>query len=251
MALQEEFEQQGVFMFRYRSTLPLVFLLSGLLVFVYTLLYSTGFERVLPYNIYEIISIGVSFLGLLIRIFTVGYTPANTSGRNTTEQVADKLNTSGIYSTVRHPLYVGNFFMWLGPAMLTQNLWYIAAFVLAYWLYYERIMYAEEAFLRKKFGDTYIKWSEKTPAFILSFKNFTKPNIWFSWKKVLKKEKNGFTAIFVTFFLFRMIKDYIENKSLYNSIHSWLFYATLASIVIYFILKYLKKYTKVFDEKGR
>ena len=135
--------------------------------------------------------------------------------------------------------------------MLTQNLWYIAAFVLAYWLYYERIMYAEEAFLRKKFGDIYVKWAEKTPAFVLSFKNFIKPNIGFSWKKVLKKEKNGFTAIFVTFFLFRMIKDYIENKSLYSSTHSWLFYATMASIVIYFILKFIKKYTKVFEEEGR
>ena len=33
----------------------------------------------------------------------------NTSGRNTHDQVADSLNTSGIYSIVRHPLYVGNF----------------------------------------------------------------------------------------------------------------------------------------------
>jgi len=83
-------------------------------------------------------------LGLFIRAYAVGHTPANTSGRNTKEQLADELNTTGIYSMVRHPLYLGNFFMWLGAAVLTKNGWFIVAFILLYWIYYERIMFAEE-----------------------------------------------------------------------------------------------------------
>ena len=67
----------------------------------------------------------MSFFGLGIRVFTVGFTPKNTSGRNTAEQIADVLNTSGIYSMVRHPLYVGNFFMWLGIGLLTQNPYFV------------------------------------------------------------------------------------------------------------------------------
>ncbi len=249
MALQEEAEAQGIFLFKYRGTLPLILLLSGILVFSYTKIYSTGFENIIPFNTYEILCIAVSFFGLFIRIYTVGHTPKNTSGRNTEDQLADELNTSGIYSMVRHPLYVGNFFMWLGTAMLTQNLWYIVAFIFMYWVYYERIMFAEEQFLRRKFGDIYLNWAEKTPAFILSFKNFTPPKISFSLKKVMKKEKNGLTAIFIIFLMFRALSDYITGKTF--STDSWLFYATINSIVLYLIIKFTNKYTSLLNAEGR
>jgi len=168
----------------------------------------------------------------------VGHTPKNTSGRNTGKQIADTLNTSGIYSTVRHPLYVGNFFMWLGPALLTENVWFNVAFILFYWVYYERIMFAEEQFLRRKFGETYTKWAENTPAFIPSFKNFRKPNLPFSWKKVFKKEKNGFAAIFIIFCAFDVFAELLKGT---NNFNIYLMVAAIASIVLYLILKALKK----------
>ncbi|MGB8874133.1 MAG: hypothetical protein WCC75_12145, partial [Desulfobaccales bacterium] len=43
-----------------------------------------------------------------------GLPPRGTSGRNTQGQVAETLNTTGIYSLVRNPLYLGNFLIWLG-----------------------------------------------------------------------------------------------------------------------------------------
>ena len=89
------------------------------------------------------------------------------SGRNTVQgQIADELNTKGLYSIVRNPLYVGNYFLWLGIAMLTCNPWFIAIFTLIFWIYYERIVFAEEEFLRKKFGDAYLEWTVRTPIFI-------------------------------------------------------------------------------------
>ena len=249
MALQEEFELQGNKLFKYRGTLPLIFLFSGILFFIYSNLYLSGFEEYISHNNYELISFGVSFIGLIIRIYAVGYSPHNTSGRNTEKQVADVVNTRGIYSMVRHPLYVGNFFMWLGISMLAQSFWFIIVFTLVYWIYYERIMFAEEQFLRKKFGKAYLDWAGITPAFIPSFKNYSPPKISFSWKKIIKKEKNGFTAVFIVFYLFRGIGDYIESGSIV--IDSGLAYASAASIVLYLILKYVKKYTTVFDEEGR
>jgi len=154
MALQEELEKQGVWLFRYRSYLPLVVLLIGTILYLRTEIYpDTFFLEETPYEIfYEMGCLLVSLLGLFIRIYTVGHTPKNTSGRNVKNQLADYLNTTGSYSVVRHPLYVGNFLMWLGPALITGNLWFIVAFCFFYWIYYERIMFAEEQFLRKKFG---------------------------------------------------------------------------------------------------
>ena len=249
MALQEELELQGNYLFKYRGTLPLIILFSGILTFIYSKINLNGFEKYVSYKDYELLCLLVSFIGFAIRVYTVGYTPKNTSGRNTESQLADELNKSGSYSIVRHPLYAGNFFMWLGVGLLTQNIWYIISFVFIYWVYYERIMFAEEQFLRKKFGESYLEWAAVTPAFIFSFKNYTPPKISFSWKKVVKQEKNGFTAIFVVFFLFRSINDFIETETIV--VNSRLAYITAGSIVLYFILKYVKKYTTILNEKER
>lgn len=250
MALQEELEQQGNWLFRYRSFLPLIILLIGTALYVRTELYpETFFLEETPYEgYYESACLIIGLFGLFIRIFTVGFTPSNTSGRNTKEQVADSLNTSGIYSVVRHPLYVGNFFMWLGCAMMTGNFWFVVAFILAYWLYYERIMFAEEQFLRRKFSKTYLEWTSQTPAFIPSFKKYTKPQYTFSWKKVLKKEKNGLAALFLIFTFFNITGELIEQKTKFNYL---LIGLCIATGFLYIILKFLKKYTTVLNESDR
>ena len=250
MALQEEMESQGNYLFKHRGTFPIIILVLGFVVFLQTEMQRTpvAADQTDYQNIYMYSCLLVALFGLYIRIYTVGHTPANTSGRNTEGQLADVLNTSGIYSTVRHPLYVGNFFMWLGVAMLTANAWFIIAFIFIYWVYYERIMFAEEQFLRKKFGTIYTNWASRTPAFIPSFGQFLKPNLPFSWKKVLKKEKNGLAAVFMLFFFFYAAGQYVKDEKIDNAF--WI-YGCIGSIVLYLILKYLKKYTKVFEEDGR
>lgn len=242
MALQEELKKQGDFLFKNRSYLPLIILLIGLGVYINT--EYLGNEEVTENwfsESFEFICLGTCLFGLLIRIVTVGHSPKNTSGRNTTEgQIADVLNTTGLYSLVRHPLYVGNFFMWLGVAMLTENYWFIIAFILFYAFYYERIMYAEESFLRTKFGEQYLNWAKDIPAFIPSFKNYKKHKHPFSVKKVLKQEKNGIAAIFLLFWLFEFIGEIIENKKFVMEYDFW-FYSALVSLNIYLALKVMKK----------
>jgi len=134
--------------------------------------------------------------------------------------------------------------------MLTENTWFSIAFILFYAFYYERIMYAEESFLRSKFGDIYLNFSKNVPAFIPSFKHYIKPLESFSVKKILKKEKNGFNAIFILFYIFSFAENIIEKGKFEIAINLW-FYAALTSTIIYFILKYLKWRTSVLDESGR
>jgi protein-S-isoprenylcysteine O-methyltransferase Ste14 len=178
----------------------------------------------------------------------VGHTAQNTSGRNTSKgQVADQINSTGIYATVRHPLYVGNFFMWLGIAMLTQQFWFSVAFVFMYWVYYERIMFAEEQFLRKKFGQPYVDWASKTPAFIPAISQYRNPRLPFSWKKVFKKEKNGVVAVFLLIFLFRVLGQSLAAKTLVVPVDFWL-YALAGSIVYYALMKIFKKSAFLRDE---
>lgn len=247
MALQEEFESQGNFLFKYRGTLPLVILVVALGLLLESAINNPEIHTYEEFSLYTIICLAVAFFGQFIRMYTVGHTPKHTSGRNTEEQVADVLNSTGIYSTVRHPLYVGNYFMWLGVGMLTMNLWFLVAFTFFYWVYYERIMFAEEQFLRRKFGDAYLNWAEGTPAFWPSLKNFKKPVVKFSWAKVIKKEKNGFLAIFVCFFAFQlMIQSIVHGE--FHLVYDFWFCATATMLVIYYFIKFLRKFTKVLEE---
>lgn len=109
-------------------------------------------------------------------------------------------------------------------------------------------MYAEEQFLTRKFGQTYTDWAEGVPPFIPSFKNFKKPSLRFSWKKVMKKEKNGLFAMFLLFALFDMSGEYVHGTTDYNM---FLVYGCITTGVAYIILKFLKKKTSVLDEEGR
>ncbi|TSA36835.1 MAG: DUF1295 domain-containing protein [Porphyromonadaceae bacterium] len=249
MALLEEFEKHGNFLFKYRGILPLIILLTGLGAFIQTEMNSTGFQDPDLKEIFRFFCLFVCFIGFGIRVYTVGHTPKNTSGRNTESQLADELNTTGIYSVVRHPLYLGNFFMWLGVALLTENVWFTGLFIFLYWVYYERIMFAEEQFLRKKFRTVYLEWAKATPAFIVSFKNWIPPKMPFSLKKVLKKEKNGFFAIFLVFFLFQCTGNLINGINIISL--NWLFYATIVSGVIYVFLKIIKNATNLLKEEDR
>jgi len=247
VALQESIEHQGNFLFRYRSFLPLIILLAGVVVFYNDLLAGRLADDSRYLNL-QFTALAVSFFGLAIRIIAVGHSPANTSGRNTKQQLADEVNTTGIYSTVRHPLYLGNFFMWAGAIMLIGNWWFMLVFALAYWIYYERIMYAEEQFLRRKFGELYLEWANRTPAFVPSFRHKVKSRYPFSLKKVLKKEKNGIVAIFLLVFLFHALRNSVLLNRFY---FDWVFWSMIASVALYLLLKVLKKNTSWLDEKGR
>ncbi len=250
MALQEELEKQGIWLFRYRGVLPMVILAIGAILYLRSQFYPhLYFLQNVRYEFYfEMLCLAISLGGLAVRIYTVGNTPKNTSGRNVKEQVADELNTTGIYSIVRHPLYLGNFFIWLGPAILTGHFWFVIAFCLFYWVYYERIMFAEEQFLRRKFGVKYQEWSAKTPAFFPNFSLFKKSTLSFSWKKVLKKEKNVLAGIFLLFTIFDLACGLMDKT---HQINYFLLSACLLTGVMYAILKYLKKKTTVLDEDGR
>jgi len=98
MALQEEFESQGNWLFRYRSFLPLIILVIGWMLYLRRELHPEEFTLYSPEleNYFLAAGLAVGLVGLFIRVYTVGHTPRNTSGRNTKEgQVADSLNQTG------------------------------------------------------------------------------------------------------------------------------------------------------------
>lgn len=245
MALVHEFERSGNWLFKRRSWLPAAFIVIGIIV-----LYLTNRQAIIYSTTEELIFLGVSLFGEAIRIYTVGYAPKNTSGRNTAAgQVADELNTTGIYSLVRHPLYVGNFFMWLGPVLFVRTSVFIVFFILVYWLYYERIMFAEEQFLRKKFGEAYDRYSENVRSVLPRFRGFVKPALPFSFKSILKREYNSFVNIFIIFVLLDLFRNYFLSERIYLT-PLWIYIGIPAGL-IWITIRLIFKKTSLLNDDGR
>ena len=238
MALVHEFENSGNWLFKRRSWLPVFMVIAGIIV-----MYLGNRQAILFDMRDELIFLGVSLFGEIIRIMTVGFAPKNTSGRNTVlGQVADELNMTGIYSLLRHPLYLGNFFMWLGPVLFIRSFCFGIIFGLLYWLYYERIMFAEEQFLRRKFGDIYDKWSEKVGSFIPYSLKLVRTKLPFSIRNVLGREYNSFVNIFVIFALLDLFRNYFLAGRIYLT-PMWI-YLGASAFVIWILLRTIQKNTK-------
>jgi protein-S-isoprenylcysteine O-methyltransferase Ste14 len=245
MPLKEEFERTGQWLFRWRSYLPgvyLALLMTAMCSFDYL-----G-HRHLYQEIWAAVCLTVSLCGLAVRAAVVGHAPRGTSGRNTSQQIADTLNTTGMYSVMRHPLYVGNFFIWLGITMFCLLWWMAVIYVLMFWFYYERIMFAEEEFLRRKFGDSYLQWAEDTPAIVPRWRRWQRPATRFSWRNVLRREYPGFLGVFAAFAALE-IGEHIVVEHRIELEHHWAM-LLLAAGTVFLLLRTLKRRTTILDVTG-
>jgi len=194
MALHEEMVRSGGWLFRRRGYLPAV-LLALLLILMGPV---PGHPAEVPLA-WPLACFAVSLLGLAIRVWAIGHAARGTSGRGRTNQLADELNTTGAYSLVRNPLYLGNAIAWLGAALVPRVWWLAGLAALVGWLQYERIILTEEAFLRERFGRRFLDWADRTPAFLPSFRHWRPPALPFNARMVLRREYSGLFQLVLVF----------------------------------------------------
>ena len=238
--LVDEWTDAGRWLFRWRSYLPII-LIPLLLV---------GLEgrRTLDLN-WVGLCLGVSMVGLLVRVATVGFVAHGSSGRGTRSMQADTFNTTGMYSIVRHPLYLGNFLVTLG-ILLYDGTWYVVAIgTLVYWLYYERIMFAEEAVLAKTHGDVFRNWAAVTPAFVPRISQWRPPSLGFSARTALRREYSTFFMIICVYTVLGVAGDY-EVLHRFNVEPVWrdIFFFSAG---LYVLTRFLAKATRVLEVPGR
>ena len=214
MALIQSMEATGAKLFKYRGQIPVLIFVLALPVLFFTCqkLYAgitvTNFHNPV-YVICTLISVLLVIAGLALRAYTVCTTPKGTSGRNTAQQVADHLNTKGIYSVVRHPLYLANYLIWAGLLVYTMNAFAFIIVSLVYWIYYERIMMTEEAFLRSKYGDEFEQWAAKVPAFIPKWSLYEGGMLQFSWKTFIRREYATIMSVIFSYFIIDYLLFYL------------------------------------------
>ncbi len=146
-------------------------------------------------------AIGVACAGALIRIITSGFAALGTSGRVKSAPEAAELNTTGPYSLVRNPLYVGRIVNYTGLAMLSGSWAFTAVVFVLSVLIYIRISAYEADFLRAKFGDQFEKWAAETPLLLPRLTGWVKPKYPFWWKRMIWREQHKLFQLALGIFL--------------------------------------------------
>jgi protein-S-isoprenylcysteine O-methyltransferase Ste14 len=237
MRVIDSMAKTGERFFRWRSYLPLLLLPLFVVSFIGAKDRTLGDVDDL---LWELGCFVVSLFGLAIRIATIGTIASGTSGRNTLTQAARSLNTTGIYSLVRHPLYLGNYFVLLGISLFPRA-WYLPVITsVLFLLYYERIVVCEEEFLEERFGDEFRNWAASTPAFLpRSFRLYVRPSVPFSWRTVFRREGSGLFSLGIAFWIMDMIEDLFAKRTLtFDPVWTVIM---AGAFLLFIVLRYLRK----------
>ena len=249
MLIRDQLRAQGEALFRRRDVLPVLMLPLGALALWES---SWVVRRYGPHagDVLEWLCMGVSFLGIALRVAVAGFVPRRTSGRHTRAgMVADALNTTGIYSVMRHPLYLANFIIFAGFLLTTANVWPVVGGILVFWLYYERIAFAEEEFLIAQFGDHYRAWAEATPALLPRLRAWRRPALPYCWRTAVKREYQTVCATLFAYGLLDLVQDSVARQRFAPEPSSLVL---LASATLgYVALRFLRKRTQLLKVPGR
>jgi hypothetical protein len=121
-------------------------------------------------------------------------------------------------------------------------------YTLLFWLYYERIMFAEEAFLRERFASQFEEWAARTPAVIPRFSNWRRPMLTFSLRTVLRREYSAWLVVVAGHFAIELLEHLFRRD--YPWEVSW-FVLLASGAAIYVLLWVASHYTRLLEVEGR
>lgn len=243
MFLRAKLERIGAVFFRWRPYFPLGVVVLLIVQKEYFYYFGKGYAADL---LTEFICFSIALAGFAIRVFTVGYARAGTSGRDRISHVAENLNTDGIYSIVRNPLYTANFFFIAGISMLSENYKIVIINVLLFTCYYVPIILNEEAFLYQKFGEEFLQYAKRTPILMPNLKLWRKPRLRFNIVRTLYREHDGLMGIVTAFFVVELLREHAIHNKFYLDVH-WAF-IFLATFILWLFLKIFKKSLILIDK---
>ena len=75
---------------------------------------------------------------------------------------ATSLQTKGVYSVSRNPMYVSLFLLYVGFSLIIGNWWNFILFPLLFLIVKEYVVKREEKYLERRFGQHYKEYKKKT-----------------------------------------------------------------------------------------
>jgi len=191
------------------------------------------------------LALGVASAGALVRIVASGHAALGTSGSNKVGAVAAELNTTGPYSLVRNPLYLGRIINFTGIAMLSGSWVYSALTFLVSILVYERISVYEEEFLGTEFGEAHAEWAEKVPFLMPRRRGWKKPKYPFWIRRCIKREEKKIMWLATVVAMCDFAHRGFDFTQLPDNL-IW-YYIWAVALLAYMTSRSLRKFTTTFD----
>jgi hypothetical protein len=107
-------------------------------------------------------------------------------------------------------------------------------------------MYIEESFLIKQFGDEYLTWSRKVPAFFPAPRKYMSAKNSFSWKSVLRNEYPSVLSTLCSLLLLTII----QRSAISHQIDlTWVdLFSAVGILILGLIFRFLKHRTTILKE---
>lgn len=218
------------------------------------ILYAWPFNSLAFHETWEIWCLLLSFAGLGVRMLASGQTP-DPASRATSFFRRETLSTNGIFSVVRYPRYLGDYFIGLGVVLIPFVWWMPLVYSLVFYLYYSRLITTDDGRLRDEFGERFSQWAAGTPALMprpwrqrptqtLSTRTRSASRT-FSFRTALKRE---YTGIFLVIALHSSV-EWLEHLILDRRVMLELFWIILAltGLAACLLVRYLAKHTRVLN----
>jgi protein-S-isoprenylcysteine O-methyltransferase Ste14 len=201
--------QIGGVLFRHRGWLPLLFL---------------GIPLVMPGSTSPFrweVGLALIIIGEAIRL--AGVAAAGTVTRRRSRGV-QRLVTYGIFSWVRNPLYIGNFFIWMGFVTISGVLWFLPVAVLLFAVEYELIVRYEEGVLESIFGREYLDYKNETPRWIPNRPKGELPVGEHHWGEAFRSEISTFlqyAVLLIAFWIKSRLLEGCQAEARVTSCWAW------------------------------
>ena len=196
---------------------------------------------------YELFCVLVSVLGMLVRALTMGFVPRGTSGRNKRAQHAEALNTTGMYSICRNPLYLGNYLVFLGITLLGQSWELVVMNTFLFAAMHVPIILTEERYLLGEFGERYRDYASVTPCF------FPRPSLWkspalpWNWWLVVRREHDTALSVALAYVFVGCLRDSVMRGRVSMDLR-WAIVG-LASVLLWLAVKVAKRPLRRLSER--
>lgn len=220
----------GNFFFKYRNHLFPVILA---LLYVITPPPTNLFGAHILEEIKDIFAFSVAASGLLLRAMVIGYAYIKRGGMQK-KVYAENLVTEGIFSTCRNPLYVGNVLICIGIFMMHGSLLVMALGIPVYLFIYQCIIYAEEHYLRDKFGAGYDAYCKDTPRWIPNLSKIPEAvkGMKFNYKRVILKDYTTIANTIILLAVTELYEYYSVDVAIHSQGYITFLYAAIASSIL-------------------
>ncbi|MGZ8243402.1 methyltransferase family protein, partial [Methylomagnum sp.] len=185
----------------------------------------------------------LTLAGEAFRLIVIGYAYIRRGGKN--KQVfANELVTRGFYAHTRNPMYVGNYLVVVGLALLFGSAWVVALVAPLFAWIYLAITTAEETYLRDKFGAAYDDYASRVNRFIPNLDGLkdSLAEFEYDWRRTLVKEYNTLCfTVGVVLALLAWKTYYLYGYTDHATTVRWLGGAIIPVALFYITVRHLKK----------